>query len=172
MISNKSSAVMKSSISRIVLFVLFFNVQVVNAEKVVSICAKTGEVLSFSLNDYASVFFDSDNILVKLKDKQLEFPLSDYVTFKVNDKQAVSRSGGRRETSIHAAMAAPIKIDGSRLSFQNLPPGYLVRFYSLSGTLLDSAKADDSGVFFYNMANLPRQVIVIQIYNKSFKIRL
>jgi hypothetical protein len=164
---------MKSSLSRIVLFVLFFNVQVVaNAEKVISICAKTGEVLSFSLNDYASVAFDSDNILVKLKDNQLEFPLSDYVTFKVDENHTKSRSAGELETEIHAATTASIKIGGSRLSFQNLPPGYLVRFYSLSGTLLDSAKADGSGVLFYDIVNLPKQVIVIQAYNKSFKIRL
>ena len=164
---------MKSTISRIVLFAFFMNVQVVvNAERVVAIWTKTGEVLTFTLNDYASVVFDSDNILVKLKDNQLEFPLSDYVTFKVDENRTKSRSNKGVETSIFADKSALIKIDGSRLSFQNLPPGYLVRFYSLSGKLLDSAKADDSGALFYDIVNFPKQVIVIHAYNKNFKIRL
>lgn len=138
-------------------------VTTVMGEKVVNIHAKDGEVISFSLVENVVVIFDSDNIVIEMSDRQILFPLSDYVTFSFEEISTRINSD-KTNTNIIC------KVEGNMVKLKNLPINSIVCLYSLSGFLLDSNKADKNGTLQFDLNYKKNQVILVQTANKCFKI--
>lgn len=148
---------------RLFVIMLFGMLTNAMAEKNVYIYARTGGYVSFSLSNSTKVTFDSGNIVVDMKDKQVFFPLSDYVTFKIEESSGITPITVNDKELF-------CRIEGNELILKNLGPQSTVCFYSLSGILLDSSRADADGTLFYNLESLTKQVIVIKTVNHSLKI--
>lgn len=127
---------------------------------------KTGERISFSIDSGTTVTVNSDNIIVNLEDKQVLFPLSDYLKFIFEKESSSIKSVTNSDKEIFC------RIEGEDLYLMNLPPWSIVRVYSLSGALVDSAQSDTEGSLILNLGKMGKQVVVVQTVYKSFKICL
>lgn len=133
------------------------------AGKSVYIYSQTGGFVSFSLDSSTTVTFKSENIVVDMKDKQVFFSLSDYVTFKIEESSGIAPM----TTSDKELFC---RIEGNELILKNLVPQSMVCFYSLSGILLDSSRADADGTLYYKTESLAKQVVVVKTVNHCMKI--
>lgn len=158
--------IIRCNIKRIIAIFLFCGmVSNVVAGKMVLVYAKTGEILSFLLEKSTKVTFRTDNIVVDLDGKQVSFPLSDYVTFKIVESSEVGSIAVSNKKLI-------CRIEGKVLFLKNLIPNSSVGFYSLSGILLDSSRADAEGTLIYDLGLLSNQIVVVKTVHHSFKICL
>lgn len=157
----------KDSGNRILFLFLFWGMvsTVVGRDKVY-IYDKTGERISFSIDSGTTVTVNSDNIIVNLEDKQVLFPLSDYLKFIFEKESSSIKSVTNSDKEIFC------RIEGEDLYLMNLPPWSIVRVYSLSGALVDSAQSDTEGSLILNLGKMGKQVVVVQTVYKSFKICL
>ena len=157
-----------NSYKRLLLILLFAWMIVTNVmgEKLVHIYAKDGEVISLSLKDNLIVSFESDNIVIDLVNKKLIFSLDDYVKFDFGEQPNNIDSLCKNSKDIH------IDIEGSILTINHLVSRSPVRFYSISGVLLNFIYADENGSLHYDLGKLNKQVILVNTVSKSFKICL
>lgn len=157
----------KDSGNRILFLFLFWGMvsTVVGRDKVY-IYDKTGERISFSIDSGTTVTVNSDNIIVNCEDKQVLFPLSDYLKFIFEKESSSIKSVTNSDKEIFC------RIEGEDLYLMNLPPWSIVRVYSLSGALVDSAQSDTEGSLILNLGKMGKQVVVVQTVYKSFKICL
>lgn len=157
----------KDSGNRILFLFLFWGmVSTVAGRGKVYIYDKTGERISFSIDSGTTVTVNSDNIIVNLEDKQVLFPLSDYLKFIFEKESSSIKSVTNSDKEIFC------RIEGEDLYLMNLPPWSIVRVYSLSGALVNSAQSDTEGSLILNLGKMGKQVVVVQTVYKSFKICL
>lgn len=152
---------------KIVYFCIIFCTVTTNsvAADWVYIQTKDGDGLYLSLEEKPKVSFGKDNIYIDLKDNQLYFPYTDYVSFRFVDRIQQARL----VSGIHLSEII-CKMEGGKLFLHNLPSNSLVRFFSLSGVLLESLNASLEGTIFCDLSQYSNKVVVVQTVDKSFKI--
>lgn len=153
----------KHDIKNVIVILFLGMCSVAMAAKTVYIYSRNGGFVSFSLDTSTKVTFDSDNIVVEMDDKRISFPFSDYVTFKIEESSGIA-SIKTNDNEIFC------RIQGNELTLRNLAPHSTVRFYSLSGVLLDSSRSDAEGILIYNLGLLSKQVVVVNTANHNLKI--
>lgn len=154
---------MKKLQKKIVCFCILLSTLTFNsvAANWVYIQTKEGNGLYFSLEDNPKVSFGKDNIYIDLKDNQLYFPYTDYVSFRFVDQIQPS------DINLCESIC---KMDGENLYLYNLPSNSPVRFFSLSGVLLESLNASTEGTIICNLSLFRNKIVVVQTVNQSFKI--
>lgn len=147
----------------IICFCILFSTVTFNsvAADWVYIQTKDGNGFYFSLEDNPKVSFGKDNIYIDLKDNQLYFPYTDYVSFRFVDQN--------QQSDINLCESI-CKMDGENLYLYNLPSNSPVRFFSLSGVLLESLSASKEGTIICNLSPFRNKVVLVQTVAQSFKI--
>ena len=163
--ANISLTTCKLAVKRKLLFLLFCGCSLVlKAGNYVYIYNKTGEKICFAINNSNNVTVDSGNIVVKLNDKQILFPLSDYVTFTFEKELTSSYPFLQEKKELSC------RIENQGLILTNLPPRSKVCVYSLSGTLLFSSISNSEGRLVLNLGDFAKQVVLVNTISKNFKI--
>lgn len=157
-----------SKASIIILLLLF--VSDATASKLVYVYENDREICSFLFDDDVKVVLESECLLVGLKDKQVQIPLSSLVTFNIEESRPnLARTGVYSlDSSIHPLF----KIEGNLVILQGLPPKSSVKFYSLTGILLGSSLTNEDGSLLYDLGSLKNMVVLVETTICNFKIAL
>lgn len=140
------------------------------ASKLVYVYENDTEVCSFSFDDNVKVILKTDCLYVELTDKQVQIPLSNHVSFKIEEPRlSLART---RAYSLDTSIHPHFKIEGNLVILQGLPSKSSVKFYSLTGILLGSSLTNEDGSLFYDLGSLRNMVVLVETAICNFKISL
>lgn len=126
------------------------------------IWTKGGKSMSILLDDSPKVFISGQDIVVKSKQAEVYYPLTDYLKFTFEKKHDAS--------SVESALQSDrvsFLFSADRLELFNLTPYEIVSVYSVNGMMEFSSKADADGKV--SIPNLSGAVHILKANSTTVK---
>ncbi len=132
-------------------------------EYAVILCYQSDKTVTFTVGEEPTAYINDADVVIRSNNVEVRYPISNGVTFKIVKQESSNVKGSR-------TYKTQFNINNGILCCRGLQAGETISLYSVNGTMLKIAQANENGESSIELNHHKNTMIIVKTKTKNFKI--